>query len=163
MGGAATGAAGSAVLLCGDLPAADQARCAAESVQCRGGVVDGCPYAHVGGAAAQIAAHRLVDLRVGGVGVAAQQGDRRHDLAGLAEAALRHVQFAPGVLHGLPNPVGADAFDGDDAPAAHVQRQVQQAETLLQAQAERLGEQAGSVPRVIVGTGEAAAVIVESA
>jgi nucleotide-binding universal stress UspA family protein len=51
----------------------------------------------------------------------------------------------------------------DDAPAAHVQRQVQQAETLLQAQAERLGEQAGSVPRVIVGTGEAAAVIVESA
>ncbi|MDN5514696.1 MAG: universal stress protein [Pseudomonas sp.] len=51
----------------------------------------------------------------------------------------------------------------DDAPAAHVQRQVQQAETLLQAQAERLGEQAGSVPRVIVGTGEAAAVIVEGA
>lgn len=51
----------------------------------------------------------------------------------------------------------------DDAPAAHVQRQVQQAETLLQAQAERLGEQAGSVPRVIVGTGDAAAVIVESA
>ncbi|UYP29540.1 universal stress protein [Pseudomonas sp. Z8(2022)] len=51
----------------------------------------------------------------------------------------------------------------DDAPAAHVQRQVQQAETLLLAQAERLGEQAGSVPRVIVGTGEAAAVIVESA
>jgi universal stress protein E len=51
----------------------------------------------------------------------------------------------------------------DDAPAAHVQRQVQQAETLLQAQAERLGEQAGSVPRVIVGTGEAATVIVESA
>lgn len=51
----------------------------------------------------------------------------------------------------------------DDAPAAHVQRQVQQAETLLQAQAERLGDQAGSVPRVIVGTGEAATVIVESA
>ncbi|HBZ95329.1 MULTISPECIES: universal stress protein [unclassified Pseudomonas] len=51
----------------------------------------------------------------------------------------------------------------DDAPAAHVQRQVQQAETLLQAQAERLGEQCGSVPRVIVGTGEAAMVIVESA
>lgn len=51
----------------------------------------------------------------------------------------------------------------DEAPAAYVQRQVQQAESLLQAQAERLGEQAGSVPRVIVGTGEAAAVIVESA
>lgn len=51
----------------------------------------------------------------------------------------------------------------DDAPAAHVQRQVQQAETLMQAQAERLGEQSGSVPRVIVGTGEAASVIVESA
>ena len=51
----------------------------------------------------------------------------------------------------------------DDAPAAHVQRQVQQAETLLQAQAERLGEQAGSVPRVIVATGEAATLIVEGA
>lgn len=51
----------------------------------------------------------------------------------------------------------------DEAPAAYVQRQVQQAESLLQTQAERLGEQAGSVPRVIVGTGEAAAVIVESA
>ena len=51
----------------------------------------------------------------------------------------------------------------DEAPAAYVQRQVQQAESLLQAQAERLGEQAGSEPRVIVGTGEAAALIVESA
>ena len=51
----------------------------------------------------------------------------------------------------------------DEAPAAYVQRQVQQAESLLQAQAERLGEQAGSVPRVIVATGEAAALIVESA
>lgn len=51
----------------------------------------------------------------------------------------------------------------DDAPAAHVQRQVQQAESLLQSQAERLGEQAGSVPRVIVATGEAATLIVEGA
>lgn len=51
----------------------------------------------------------------------------------------------------------------DDAPAEIVQRQVQQAEALLQSQAERLAEQAGSRPRVLVATGEPDAVIVESA
>lgn len=50
----------------------------------------------------------------------------------------------------------------DEAPAAYVQRQVQQAESLADP-GRTPGEQAGSVPRVIVGTGEAAAVIVESA
>lgn len=51
----------------------------------------------------------------------------------------------------------------DDAPAEHVASQVQQAETLLHAQAERLAEQAGSRPHVVVGSGEPAAIIVESA
>lgn len=51
----------------------------------------------------------------------------------------------------------------DDAPAEHVQRQVQQAETLLQAQAERLAEQVGSRPRVLVSTGEVASMVVEAA
>lgn len=51
----------------------------------------------------------------------------------------------------------------DDAPAEHVASQVQQAETLLQAQAERLAEQAGSKPRVIVASGDVAEVLVESA
>ena len=51
----------------------------------------------------------------------------------------------------------------DDAPGEHVQRQVQQAESLLQSQAERLAEQAGSCPRVVVGIGEVAEVVVETA
>lgn len=51
----------------------------------------------------------------------------------------------------------------DDAPAEHVASQLQQAETLLHAQAERLAEQAGSKPRVVVGSGDAAEVLVESA
>lgn len=51
----------------------------------------------------------------------------------------------------------------DDAPADYVERQIQQAETLLQAQAEALAEQAGSRPRVVVSSGEVAPVIVETA
>ncbi|MFG0584075.1 universal stress protein [Pseudomonas sp. zjy_9] len=51
----------------------------------------------------------------------------------------------------------------DDAPVEIVQRQVQQAETLLQSQAQRLAEQAGCRPQVLVGTGEPDVVIVESA
>lgn len=51
----------------------------------------------------------------------------------------------------------------DDVPGELVQRQVQQAETLLQAQAERLLEQSGSRPRVVVAVGEVAEVVVESA
>lgn len=51
----------------------------------------------------------------------------------------------------------------DDAPADFVERQVSQAETLLQAQAERLAEQAGSRPRVLVSSGETAPLIVETA
>ncbi|VXC50305.1 Universal stress protein [Pseudomonas sp. 8Z] len=51
----------------------------------------------------------------------------------------------------------------DDAPAELVQRQVAQAEVLLQAQAERLAEQAGSRPQVRVGAGDVAAVVVDAA
>lgn len=50
-----------------------------------------------------------------------------------------------------------------DAPADYVERQVEQARTLLEAQAEHLAEQAGSHPRVVVSSGEAAALIAETA
>ena len=36
-----------------------------------------------------------------GCGIELQQVHRRHDLAGLAVAALRHVDRDPGGLHGL--------------------------------------------------------------
>lgn len=51
----------------------------------------------------------------------------------------------------------------DDAPTVFVQNQVRQAETLLQAQAERLAEQAGSRPRVVVDSGDPASLLVASA
>lgn len=51
----------------------------------------------------------------------------------------------------------------DDAPAIYVDRQVQQAETLLLAQAEQLAGEAGSRPKILVNRGEIAPLIVESA
>ncbi len=51
---------------------------------------------HIGGAAAEIAAHRRVDVRIGGLRGFAQQPDRRHHLPRLAIAALHHVQLFPG-------------------------------------------------------------------
>src|SRR5688572_28317158 len=51
--------------------------------------------AQVGAAAAYVAGHRGVDLRVARPGISGQQRRRRHDLAGLAIAALRHVDFLP--------------------------------------------------------------------
>lgn len=51
----------------------------------------------------------------------------------------------------------------DDAPSAYVERQVEQARTLLESQAEQLAEQAGSRPKVVVSTGDAASLIAETA
>ena len=47
----------------------------------RRGFLDGSPDAHIGCAAAQIAAHRVVDGSVIGRRVVSQQSSRRHDLA----------------------------------------------------------------------------------
>src|SRR5690606_14882965 len=55
----------------------------------RGGCLPhGGSDARVGHAAAQVAGHLLVDLRVGDVRIVLQHGSRLHDLAGLAVAAL---------------------------------------------------------------------------
>src|SRR6476659_10123777 len=43
--------------------------------------------------------HRLVDVLVGRPRILLQQRRRRHDLTGLAVAALRHVDRGPGLLH----------------------------------------------------------------
>ena len=48
-----------------------------------------------------------------GLRVLLQERHRRHDLPGLAVAALRHVLGEPGLLHGMPA-VGRQAFDGGD-------------------------------------------------
>ncbi len=57
------------------------------------------PY--VGGATAQVAGHGVIDLRIARLRRALEQGRRRHDLASLAIAALRHVQLLPSLLQGM--------------------------------------------------------------
>ena len=70
-------------------------------------------YALVSAAAANIAAHGIVNVRVGGLGFLGKQCDGGHDLPGLAIAALRNVFFHPGLLHGMAA-IGGKTLDGSD-------------------------------------------------
>src|SRR5687767_6929881 len=63
-----------------------------------GGTVNRLTNTWIGPAATDVAAHGRIDVGIGGLGVLLQQGNGRHDLAGLAVAALRHVDFHPGAL-----------------------------------------------------------------
>src|SRR4029077_17399746 len=64
-----------------------------------GGRLDGGGDALIAAAAADIAAHRAVDLVFGRVLRSCEKRGRLHDLTALAIAALRHIQGAPGLLH----------------------------------------------------------------
>src|SRR6516164_5025172 len=64
-----------------------------------GGRLDGGGDALVAATAADVAAHCVVDLGLGRVLGRRQQCGGLHDLAGLAIAALRDIQGAPGLLH----------------------------------------------------------------
>src|ERR1700756_2617139 len=63
--------------------------------------MNGLPDARVGSAAADIAAHRLINILVGWFWNLGQQHRRAHNLPGLAIAALRHVQLNPRLLQGM--------------------------------------------------------------
>ncbi|MNT15419.1 hypothetical protein D3C72_1504710 [compost metagenome] len=77
--------------------------------------MDGRADAHIGAAAAHIARHGRVDVGVTGLLLALEQGSGAHDLAALAIAALRHVVFHPGRVHGLAHLVaGRHSLDGCD-------------------------------------------------
>ena len=73
----------------------------------------------VAATAADVAGHGLADLVARGFWIVHQQRRRLHDLAGLAEAALRDVELAPGLLYrviaGRVQP-----FDGGDVAAGGV-------------------------------------------
>ena len=70
-------------------------------------------------AAADVARHRLAYLVVAGFRVIHQKCGGLHDLAGLAEAALRDVHLTPGLLHRVV--AGRmKSFDGSDVAADHV-------------------------------------------
>src|SRR5713226_4534656 len=77
--------------------------------------MDGGADAGIGRAATEIG-QLAVDVRVGRIGVPAQEPRRRHDHAGLAIAALRNVERGPSLLNGV---IAAprQPLDGRDLPA----------------------------------------------
>lgn len=76
--------------------------------------MDGLADALVGAAAANVAAHEIVDIGVGGFWFFCEQCDRGHNLPGLAVAALGNVFFDPSDLHGVASvsrqPLNCDDF-----------------------------------------------------
>ena len=72
--------------------------------------MDGFANLLVGAAAADVAAHGFIDVGIGGVRLFRQQRRSRHDLPGLAVAALRNVDFDPRLLNRM-TAVGGKAFD----------------------------------------------------
>jgi len=61
--------------------------------------MDGLANSHIGAATADHAGHVVIDVLIGGLGVALEEVGRRHDLPGLAVAALGNVQLEPGFLY----------------------------------------------------------------
>src|SRR3954453_17369228 len=62
------------------------------------GELDRLADADISAAAADVAAHRIVDVRIGRMRFILQQCRRRHDLARLAVSALRDLMVEPGLL-----------------------------------------------------------------
>jgi len=64
-----------------------------------GRLLDGGPDAHIGPAAADVARHGRVNVRIVGIRGQGQQRCRGHDLAGLTIAALHDLEVEPRLLH----------------------------------------------------------------
>src|SRR6202047_5235560 len=75
--------------------------------------MDRLPDPWIGAAAADVAAHRAVDLLVAGLRVRLQQRRGGHDLARLAVPALRRAELDPGLLDRVAAVV-RQALDGGD-------------------------------------------------
>ena len=67
----------------------------------------------IGSATADVAAHGVVDIGIGGRRLFGEQRRGRHDLSGLAVAALGYVDRRPRFLNGM-RAGGRQALDGDD-------------------------------------------------
>src|SRR5262249_42491756 len=76
--------------------------------------VDRGADALIGAATADIAGHGGVDIGVARLGCLDEQGRGRHDLAGLAIAALHHIEIHPGLLQRLALRRVADRLDRGD-------------------------------------------------
>src|ERR1700693_766170 len=81
--------------------------------------LDGGGDALIAAAAADIAAHRAVDLLFGRVLGRREERGGLHDLAGLAIPALRDVQRPPSLLHGMVA-VWVEPFDRRDRAAGDI-------------------------------------------
>src|SRR5207244_4257941 len=77
---------------------------------------DGGANSRVRAAAADVSAHRRVDVGVRWLGVLLKQRRGGHDLASLAVAAVGHAEVDPRRLHCLAHLVPADRLDGGDLP-----------------------------------------------
>src|SRR5437016_5211105 len=74
-------------------------------------VLDPVTYARIGPAAADVSGHGSVDVGGAWLRVGGKQCRRGHDLAGLAIAALRHLQLDPRLLDLLAGSCGANGLD----------------------------------------------------
>src|SRR5436190_24090516 len=72
--------------------------------------MDRFPNARIGAAATDIAAHRVVDLRVVRLWIRGEESGSAHDLSRLTEPALRHAEHDPRFLAGMAA-VGRQPFD----------------------------------------------------
>src|SRR5271168_3130420 len=79
-------------------------------------LLDGGADAHIGAATADVSRHRRIDIGIVGVWCRGKQRGRRHDLPGLAIAALNDFEIEPGLLHPGAHGRRLDAFDGGDGP-----------------------------------------------
>src|SRR4030081_3315429 len=75
--------------------------------------MNGFANALIRAAAANVAGHEIVDVRVSGIGLFCKERHRGHDLAGLAITTLRNVFFHPGFLYRM-RAVWGETLDGGD-------------------------------------------------
>src|SRR5215813_8877353 len=89
-----------------------------------GGRLDGGGDALIAAATADVAAHRIINFTLGRVFVHRQERGCLHDLAGLAIAALRDIQSAPGFLYRMVSVVieALDRCHGAPVDIAHGDR-----------------------------------------
>ena len=80
--------------------------------------MDGLTDAEIRSAAAEIAGHGLIDVRIRRCRVAGEQRRRGHDLSGLTVAALGHIDLAPGPLERMGT-LRREPLDGGDLHPAH--------------------------------------------
>src|SRR5215469_7117050 len=82
------------------------------------GALDRLADTDIGAAAADVSCHRRVDVGVVRMRRVRKQRRRRHDLTGLAIAALNDFQIQPGLLDRGSRARSADALDRGDAAIA---------------------------------------------